>query len=181
MVIIDGPSVSQVAKKAGEVAKKTGELSRTAAELRSDPGDAEEYADAFQEAFNANAETLRRYANDRTDADDAAVAIGFADRRGGRSERYLVASADGTTGDFEEARVVGLERFEGLDRSVDRRVDVDWYLGRNAADELETFVGKFAERNADPSEGYVATIAAKYGDSVEGSLADELIERFGGS
>lgn len=173
IAIIDGSSV-------GRVVEKTGELSRAAEGLRSEPGDAEEYADAFQETFEANAEALRRYANDRLDAGDAAVAIEFVDRHGGESERYLVASAD-DGGDLEEVRVVAPDRFGSLDRSVDRRVALDWYLGRNAADELEAFVGEFADGNEDPSEGYVAKLAAKYGDSVEDDLADELVERFGGA
>jgi hypothetical protein len=171
LLLIDGSSID-------ELAKKTGGLSRTVADLTSESGHVEGYADDFQETFNANAETLRRYANDRLDVGDVAVAIRFADREGNHSERYLVALADEPTSTLEEVRIVDPERFENLDRSIDRRVAVDWYLSRNAADELETFLETFADQNRDPPHAYVAKTAAKYGDSVEGDLVDELVDRF---
>lgn len=172
--IISGASVSQVAKK-------TGGLSRTVADLTSEPGDATEYADAFQETFNTNAETLREYANDRLNASDTVAVIRFADRQGIRSKRYLVASADESTGDLEEARVVDSERFEELDRSVNQRVAIDWYLSRNAATELKTFIEKFAAPNKDPSQAYLTKTAAKYGDSIEDDLVDRMVDQFAGS
>lgn len=173
IVIISGASVNQVAKK-------TGGLSRAVAGLTSDPGDAREYADAFQETFNANAETLRQYANDRLDAGDTVTAIRFGDRQGHQSKRYLVASTDETAKDLEEAQVIDHKRFENLDQSIDQHVAVDWYLSRNAATELETFVEKFADQNKDPSQTYMAKIAVKYGDSVESDLVDRLVSRFDG-
>lgn len=172
--IISGRSVNQVAKK-------TGNLSRTVADLTSEPGDAREYADAFQEAFNTNTETLRKYANDRLHASDTVAAIRFTDRQGHQSKRYLVTSADEATRNLEEAQVVDHQRFEDLDRSIDQRVAIDWYLSRNAAAELETFVEKFATHNKDPSQAYMAKTGAKYGDSIEGDLVDRLINQFGGS
>lgn len=174
VLIIDGPSISQMAKK-------TGEISRTAAEVTSDAGNAEAYADEFQDTFNTNAGTLRRYANNRFNAADTVAELRFADREGDRSKRYLVATADESTGNLEEARVVDPGRFADLDRSVDRHIAADWHLSRNAAVELETFVEKFADRNEDPSQAYLAKTAAKYGDSVEGDLVNELIGRFDGS
>lgn len=168
---IDGDSV-------GKIARATGEVSRTIADATSEPGEAEAYADEFQAAFEGHAGTLELYLSDRFDAEDTAMAIRFADRRGGRAERYAVASADGSSSDFAELRVVGPERFESLERSVDRRVDVDWHLSRNAADELRTFVDKFAARDKDPSSSYVAKTAAKYGDSVDDDLFDSVVARF---
>ena len=172
--IISGKSVSQVAKK-------TGSLSRAVADLTSEPGEAKEYADAFQEAFNANAETLREYANDRLNATNIVAAIRFADRQERQSNRYFIASADESTRNLEEAQVVDHQHFEDLDRSIDQRIAIDWYLSRHAAAELETFVEKFANQNKDPSQAYMAKTGAKYGDSVEGNLVDRLINQFGGS
>lgn len=170
-LIINGASISQVAKK-------TGGISRTVADLTSEPGHANEYADEFQETFNVNAETLRRYANNRLNTSDVVAAIRFADRQGDHSKRYLVVSADESTDDLEEARVVGPKHFKDLDRPVDRHVAVDWYLSRNAAVELETFVDKFADRNRGPSQAYLAKTAAKYGDSIEGDLVDKMVDWF---
>lgn len=162
----------------GQIAKVTGGASRKVAELTSEPGDAGAYADDFQTTFNAEANTITGYVNDRFEAEDTAMSIRFADRQGARTERYVIASADPSAVDFEEMSVVGPERFEELDRSVDRRVVVDWHLSRNAADELRTFVEKFAARGKDPSPSYVAKTAAKYGDSFEGDLFDRMVARY---
>ena len=79
-----------------------------AADLTSNPGDAREYADAFQETFNTNAETLRQYANDRLNASDIVAAIRFADRQEDQSKRYLVASANEATGWSRYSRCTAL-------------------------------------------------------------------------
>lgn len=168
---IDGDS-------AGKIAKATGEVSRTIADATSEPGDAEAYADEFRAAFEAHAGTMKLYLSDRFDAEETAIAIRFSDRRGGRAERYAIASANVSSGDFEELMVVGPERFESLERTVDRRVALDWHLSRNAADELRTFVEEFAARDRDPTSAYVAKTAAKYGDSVDDDLFDSVVARF---
>lgn len=162
----------------GKLAKATGGASRTVADLTTDAGDAEAYADAFQATFNAEADTIRRYVNDRFDADETVMAIRFADREGGHSERYVLADVEGSATDFEEMRAVAPDRFDELDRSVDRRVVIDWHLSRNAADELRAFVDRFATAGEDPSPSYVAKTAATYGDSFEGDLFAKLVDRY---
>ena len=168
---IDGETV-------GQLAKTTGGVSRSVAAARTDPGDANEYADRFAAALAEHEAALRRYANARTDAGDRTVALQFADRKGNHPRRYVVA--DGTsTGDIAALRVLEPADFEGLDRSVTHRLRLDWYLSRNAADELRRFVEEFAEAGRDPSQSYVTKTAAKYGDSVEGDLFDRMVARFG--
>ena len=163
----------------GQLAKATGGVSRTVAGARSEPGDAEKYADRFAAAVAEHEATLRRYANARTDAGDRTVAIRFADRNGNRPKRYVVASSDESASDIAELQVHEPDRFEALDRSVDHRLKLDWYLSRNAAAELRQFVDKFAAAGRDPSQSYVAKTAAKYGDSIEGDLFDHMVARFG--
>lgn len=170
-LLIGGDSISQIAKA-------TGGASRKVVDLTTDPGDAETYADEFQAAFNAEATTIRGYVNDRFEAEETVMSIRFADREGGRVERYVIATVDGVADDFDEMRVVTPARFEDLDRSVDRRVVIDWHLSRNAAAELRTFVDTFAARDDDPSPSYVAKIAATYGDSFEGDLFDRMVARY---
>lgn len=160
------------------IANATGGASRTVAAARTDPGDAGAYADAFAAALAEHEATLRRYANARTDAGDRAVAIRFADREGNRPRRFLVATAGASTDDVAELRVLEPEAFEALDRPVTHRLRLDWYPSRNAAAELRRFVDEFAAAGRDPERSYVATTAAKYGDSVEGDLFDELVARF---
>lgn len=161
----------------GQLARATGGASRKVAESKTEPGDAGRYADAFGAAVDEHAATLRRYVNDRADPGDRVVAVRFADRNGTRTERYVVASA-GSSGDVDELRVLDPGGFEELDRGVDHRLELDWYLSRNAADELRRFVEEFAEDGRDPSQSYVAKTAAKYGDSVEGDLFDAMVARF---
>lgn len=162
----------------GQIAKATGGASRKVADLTTDPGDAETYADAFQASFNAEADTIREYVNDRFDAEETVMSIRFADRGGARTRRYVIATVDRSGDDFEEMCVVAPERFEDLDRSVDRRVAIDWHLSRDAAAELRTFLDRFAATGADPSPSYVAKTAARYGDSFEGDLFDRMVARY---
>lgn len=162
----------------GQLARATGGVSRSMAKARTEPGDAGRYADAFGATVDEHAATLRRYANDRADPGDRVVAVRFADRNGNRPKRYVVASS-GPSGDVDELLVLEPERFAELDRAVDHRLKLDWYLSRNAADELRRFVEKFAEDGRDPSQSYVAKTASKYGDSVEGDLFDAMVARFG--
>ena len=160
------------------IAKATGGASRKVAAARSEPGDARAYADEFAAALAEHEATLRRYVDARTDAADRTVAIRFADRNGNRPTRYVVAEAGESGNEIGDLQVLDPGGFEALDRSVDHRLELDWYLSRNAADELRRFVEEFAEADRDPSGSYVATTAAKYGDSVEGELFDRVVARF---
>lgn len=161
-----------------QLAKATGGVSRTVAGATSDPGDAEDYADAFAAALAENEATLRRYVNARTDAGDWTVAIRFADRKGNLPRRFVVATAGASGNDIAELQVLEPPEFEALDRPVTHRLRLDWYLSRNAAAELRRFVDEFVEADRDPSQSYVAKTAAKYGDSVEGDLFEEMVARF---
>jgi hypothetical protein len=171
MVFSSGASLGK------SLAKATGEVARSVDDATTDPGNVREYADAFQAAFDRQADVLRRYANDRIDDPGATtVAVGFTDRQGNDAVRYLAAESAPGTDVLTDLRVVGPERFAEMDRAVDERVDADWYLSRHAADELRAFVDEYARRDRDPPRSYVAKTAAKYGDSVDDELVDRAVD-----
>lgn len=172
MVFSSGESLGK------SLAKVPGGISRSVSEATTDPGNVEEYADAFQEVFDRNADVLLRYANDRLGGDPGTttVAFEFTDRQGNDAVRYLAAEGGRGAGDLADARVVGPERFAEMDRPVDERVGADWYLSRHAAGELRTFVREYAEPDRDPPKSYVAKKAAKYGDSLDDELVDRAVD-----
>lgn len=131
---------------------------------------AEEYADDFQETFNKNNATLEAYASKRVDATEQydVYRLEFSDKEGGEATRYVVSTS--STGTFTNSRVVTQSTFDGLNRSIDYTVKADWFVSRNAADELQTFVDEYAEPGKNVTATYYATKKAKYGDGLESDL-----------
>lgn len=131
---------------------------------------AEAYADDFQETFNENNTTLEDYASERVDATEKydVYRLEFHDRDGNEVTRYLVSN--GSDGEFSNARVVDQSTFDDLNRSVDYTIEADWYVSRNAADELATFVDEYAEPNKNVTTTYYAKKKAQYGDGLESDL-----------
>lgn len=172
MVFSSGATVGK------SIAKIPGGIARSVAGATTEPGNVQEYANAFQETFDRNADALLRYANDRLGSDPGTttVAVQFTDRLGNDAVRYLTAETDEATDDLTDARVVGPGRFSEMDRTVDERVRAGWYLSRNAAAELRTFVRKYATSNRDPPKSYVAKTTAKYGDSLDDELVDRAVD-----
>ncbi len=145
------------------IAGATSGVSRTYAAYMGDEANASTHASDFEEAFNANNESLEAFANERLTADtnhDVFV-LHFHDRSDGNVSRYVVSDVE--NGSWTNARVLNQSEFEAANRTADQWVSLDWYQSRAAGDELETFVDEHAEPNENLSTGDNAAYLAKYG------------------
>lgn len=172
----DGEDDGSLAVAAAEkIAATTSFMARQAATLgeffgEDESGSASEYATDFQRTFNSNNGTLESYVNQRVTADTGhdVYRVYFNDKEGGNVTRYVVSTVE--NGNFTNARMVNQTTFDSLNRSVDYTVRADWYVSRNAADELDAFITEYAEPNKDLTSSYVAKKKAKYGSGLESGL-----------
>lgn len=160
------------------LAERTGGAAKFIARLTTpDDATAADYAANATETFNDENVTIESWANEQLEAssDRDVFRVCFHDRDDGAATRYVVANV--SNGSWTDTRVVTPSTFDGLNRTVDYNVSLDWYASQNADDELATFVEKFAVQEQNISSAYRARKAATYGDSVESDLWGPTPER----
>lgn len=176
--LVDEGADSPTATFARWMAERSGQLARNYAALTADTeGEtAEEYATDLKEEFNSERGDLTPYANERLDAstDRDVFRLCTSDQEGGSDVVYLVSNV--SNGSWTDERMVSADTFATLNRTVDYTVAMDWYASRNADEELDTFVEKFAEDGTNASATYRAKMLAKYGGSIESDLWGDDVE-----
>lgn len=157
------------------LADQTSGIARRFAQLGEYIGDNEQrnaslYADDFREAFNDDAGDLAAYASERVTPSTSydVYRVNFSDRDGGSATVFVVATV--SNGTFTDAEALTPSAFEQRNRTVDHTVTADWYVSRNAADELEAFVADYASPDKNVSASYYAKMKAQYGSGLESTL-----------
>lgn len=140
---------------------------RQVAKYLGDDGNADQHASEFADEFNTNNQTILAYTNERLNASTSydVIRLEFHDQSGNEAVRYLVATVNTTTAEYETAQVVA-----NTSRPVDHTVSADWYVSRNAAPELETFIAEYAEPGENVTTGYRLNMLRKYGSGINGTL-----------
>lgn len=174
----DGGVTAWVGERA---ASATGWVARATADLPlvgdSETGNATTYADAFQESFNSQNETIQRYANQRLDATSGydVFRVYFHDKSGHNVSRVVVAEVN--DGNWSQARVVDPGTFQGeMNRNVDYEIHADWYVSRHAADELDSFVAEYASENETIPRSKKVSLVAEYGSGLESEMWNTTTE-----
>jgi len=175
---LDGKDNDWSAVASRAIAARTGGLAKWVASLSAETDDdanATTYADDLRSELNQESDDLQAYANAQFDAstDHDVFRICTHDQDEGAAMLYLVANAsDGT---WNNTRAVTSSEFSQLNRSVDANVSLDWYASRNADEEVDTFVDKFADGDEPKNitRTYRAKKAGQYGESVTTGLLGE--------
>ena len=154
------------------ISKATGWVARTSDKYTSDESDAtaSTYATDFADEYNANSAEIESYTNQRltATADYDTFAIHFRDQEDGYAQRYFVS--DVANGNWSNTRIVDAETFEQTGRTVDYTVELDWYVSKHAADELDHFVDTYAEDDKNLTTTYKTKMVGKYGSGLESGL-----------
>lgn len=135
-----------------------------ASPLTDDEPQVQSYADALQETYNTNNQTLETYVNDRFDGNASehnVITLEFK-AGGDTATRHLVADADNST--FSNSSVVNT-----TDRAVDHTVTFHDFAASDAGDELQRFVDEYASEDKDIDAPLVNRLANRYGGDVDAS------------
>jgi len=174
---LDGKDNDWSAIAARTLAAQTGGLAKFIAKYTAEEteANASTYADDLRGELNQEAGDLQGYANAQFAAstDHDVFRVCTHDQDGGAATLYLVSNA--SNGSWANTRAVTPSEFKQLNRSVDANVSLDWYASRNADEEVDLFVDKFADGGeaTNISQTYRAKKAAQYGDSVTTGLLGE--------
>ncbi|WP_227132332.1 hypothetical protein [Halorubellus salinus] len=119
-------------------------------------------ANALQETWNANNETLAEYASSRRDwTSNKTVALTVL-VDGESTTRFVLANASNGS--------VSTRMVSSTNRTPTDDVELCGYAAKRAPSELESFVDEYAAPNESVTTSYLAELRGKYGQDVETSL-----------
>lgn len=145
----------------------SGLADRVTHSVTGDDEPADDAAESARKAFNADADDIQAWVNNRSTADSDADVVAVTFGVDGESETdYVVA-------DVDNGSYANLSMVDETDRDVDEECTLSGYAATNADAEVEHFVDNFAEPDNNMTNRYLSELAGRYASNVDCTFSTE--------